>query len=160
MGLPFVLLGVALILQFPVQGQETPAGSRRWEYRVLPREQIVQLGQGDITAGLNRLGEEGWQLVAIEPGTLPGKNARTTHFYLQRPSVPPGDRPAAVQKRLAAAREDVALRTQRLAWTERMHQKGFAGKAQVEADKAELRKAQAALERAEQQLKATTPGAK
>jgi hypothetical protein len=48
----------------------------KWEYKVLTTSQLEALG-GDkegpssLTAGLNKLGEDGWELVGIEPGHVP-----------------------------------------------------------------------------------------
>src|SRR5207237_85667 len=43
-----------------------PDALARWEYRVLTRDQVLELGKKDLTAGLNRLGGDGWELVAID----------------------------------------------------------------------------------------------
>jgi hypothetical protein len=38
----------------------------KWEYRALPEFEIIALTEGKTTeAGLNKLGEEGWELAAI-----------------------------------------------------------------------------------------------
>jgi hypothetical protein len=42
------------------------AGSRvKWEYAILSREDITKRGAGDFVAGLNKLGDEGWELISI-----------------------------------------------------------------------------------------------
>ena len=40
----------------------------RWEYKVVPEADILKLGKEgqDLVAGLNKLGEENWELVGIE----------------------------------------------------------------------------------------------
>src|SRR5437763_17022518 len=90
-GLALLVIGVAASTPpAPAFGQgarsATPA---KWEYRVLTRERVAALGKSDLAAGLNRLGEEGWQLVAVEPAFTPEKSskdpARAAHFFLMRP---------------------------------------------------------------------------
>jgi hypothetical protein len=39
-----------------------------WQYAVRSRIEINTQGKGDLAAGLNKLGEEGWELVAVEAG--------------------------------------------------------------------------------------------
>jgi hypothetical protein len=39
---------------------------RRWEYKILAEAYVEKLGEGDLAAGLSRLGEEGWELVGFE----------------------------------------------------------------------------------------------
>ena len=38
----------------------------RWEYRVFTKQQILDLGNKDLAAGLNKLGDEGWELAGID----------------------------------------------------------------------------------------------
>lgn len=62
--------------------------SPKWEYKAIDRSKLYELGkktvekQGDeqLTAGLNALGEEGWQLVAID--SLP--NGVRTFYCFRR----------------------------------------------------------------------------
>jgi Bacterial type II/III secretion system short domain len=37
-----------------------------WEYKTLLKSQITELGKTDLGAGLNALGDEGWELVAVD----------------------------------------------------------------------------------------------
>ena len=37
----------------------------KWEYKVINQDAIIKLGKGDITAGLNVLGNDHWELVSI-----------------------------------------------------------------------------------------------
>lgn len=61
-----------------------PGAGPRWEYRALTRLEVQRLGMGDpknepnpfdhmgtkrLSDGLNKLGSEGWELVAVESGT-------------------------------------------------------------------------------------------
>jgi hypothetical protein len=53
----------------------------RWEYKVLSEADIRRLAKDDLTAGLNALGQDGWELVGFEK----------TRFILKRQrSVPLG----------------------------------------------------------------------
>jgi type II secretory pathway component GspD/PulD (secretin) len=69
----------------------------KWEYKALTKAQVADLGKKDFAAGLNKLGDEGWELVALEPG-LEGRSGRSsgqTTFYFKRPAArtaetPPG----------------------------------------------------------------------
>ena len=49
----------------------------RWEYRVLTEEQVIALGKKDLAAGLNKLGDEGWELVTVG-----------AHYIFKRPNGP------------------------------------------------------------------------
>src|SRR5262249_57385477 len=42
---------------------QSALGRRRWEYKVLPEGDIHKLGKEDLATGLNKLGEDGWELV-------------------------------------------------------------------------------------------------
>jgi hypothetical protein len=65
----------------------------KWEYKALTREEITELGQKDLTAGLNKLGDEGWEMVGAPalpvaafrggPGGAPA--GRAPEFYFKRP---------------------------------------------------------------------------
>jgi hypothetical protein len=55
----------------------------RWEYKALARTDIEALGRkGDVTyrltVGLNQLGAQGWELVAVESGTGGGTAQSTS----------------------------------------------------------------------------------
>jgi hypothetical protein len=62
----------------------TPTGQAvaKWEYKTLNRRDIVQLGNNDLTTGLNKLGDEGWEMVAC--ATLTGNVAANVEFYFKR----------------------------------------------------------------------------
>jgi hypothetical protein len=70
----------------------------KWEYKALTKAQVADLGKKDFAAGLNKLGDEGWELVALEPGPdgRGGRSSGQTTFYFKRPaaraaeSQPPG----------------------------------------------------------------------
>lgn len=65
---------------------------RRWEYGVFTQADIVNKGEDDFEAGLNKLGDDGWELVSIDfginstPGSARGSSrSRRPTFYFKRP---------------------------------------------------------------------------
>src|SRR5262245_58095444 len=63
-----------------------PEAGAKWEYSVLTRAEVAKHGKDDFKAGLNKLGDEGWELVAVEtrPGARPGATASSS-YYFKRP---------------------------------------------------------------------------
>jgi hypothetical protein len=70
----------------------------RWEYRVLPRADVVRLAPrhrgefiraedvlGDLNVGLGVLGEQGWELVSVEPYHKEGYVSWPTMYVFRRP---------------------------------------------------------------------------
>jgi hypothetical protein len=83
----FLAMGFFGLPGWPVPAQEKPAAARKWEYNILTTIEIEKLsGQqaGALVAGLNKLGEEGWELVAIEPGHVPPP-VRLPRYVFKRP---------------------------------------------------------------------------
>jgi hypothetical protein len=84
---------------------EAPAGKAaarpQWEYQTLTREKIAELSKNDFAAGLNKLGEDGWELVAVTPAQQPSPQMPRTaaEYYFKRPKTAAGQggdkRPAA-----------------------------------------------------------------
>jgi hypothetical protein len=65
------------------------AASPRWEYRVLTGQQVLELGKKDVTAGLNRLGAEGWELAAVRAAAPFGRRGggdEAAEYYFKRPT--------------------------------------------------------------------------
>src|SRR5271169_6346014 len=86
-----VVAGIPLGSAF---GQTERSGtSVKWEYRVLTQEKVAELGKNDVAAGLNILGEEGWQLVAVEAAFPSEKGSKApagaAQFYLKRSDLIP-----------------------------------------------------------------------
>src|SRR6516162_1884631 len=79
----------------------------KWEYRVLTKEQILDLGKKDLAAGLNQLGDEGWELAAVESA-----------YIFKRPRQQRTVEDA--RRQLAAAEADAEMQKDRAAWSERM----------------------------------------
>ncbi len=156
-----LVIGVAVALASPF-AQEAPSSSPvKWEYRVLSRDQIAELGKNDLAAGLNRLGEDGWQLVTVEPAFTPEKNstvpARAAQYYLIRPKDYPRIQRETAQRRVASAKADLEMCEDRAAWSERMVKKGYLTATQARVDQEQLRRARAALEAAERELNSVIP---
>jgi hypothetical protein len=59
-----------------------PALGPKWEYRVLAKREVAELGKKDLAAGLNKLGDEGWELVAVEPQA--GRSSGQPTYYFKR----------------------------------------------------------------------------
>jgi hypothetical protein len=66
----------------------------KWEYKVLTKDVIAELANKDFAAGLNKLGDEGWELVAVEPAQAGargagagGRGAREAEYYFKRPKA-------------------------------------------------------------------------
>lgn len=65
---------MVLLLTSPSEGQEKKTlpdfvrTRATWEYKALVKSQITELGKTDLGAGLNALGDEGWELVAVDAG--------------------------------------------------------------------------------------------
>ena len=67
--------------------EEAGAARPKWEYRILTREEIHKLGTNDLKAGLTKLGEEGWELITLEPEVKAevGRTGQSAMFYFKRP---------------------------------------------------------------------------
>jgi hypothetical protein len=109
----------------------------RWEYRVLTKAQILELGKKDFAAGLNRLGDEGWEFVAVDAA-----------YIFKRPKAQQHQKTAAVPDPVALAEAKVEEQRGWVAWAERMAKAGRVTKQQVEEKREKLRRAEVALKRA------------
>src|SRR5262245_40555138 len=49
-----------------------PPFRTKWEYKVQTKGEIMGLAKGSLEKGLNELGAEGWELVAVEGQEKPG----------------------------------------------------------------------------------------
>ena len=75
-----------------------PAVVYQWEYRVLSEEQVIALGKKDLTAGLNQLGDEGWELVTAG-----------AHYIFKRPKDLAQKQAAEIKTRIGIAEADVQV---------------------------------------------------
>jgi hypothetical protein len=90
----------ALPQEKPGKGKAVAARAK-WEYSVLTRDEVRKRGKGDLAAGLNALGEEGWEMVALGAGTTnpAGRGARpAADYYFKRPKQAEKAAPASAAK--------------------------------------------------------------
>ena len=120
-----------------------PDAVARWEYRVLTKEQVLDLGKKDLAAGLNVLGDDGGELVVAEPA-----------YIFKRPKDQTRRQAGEVKRRVALIEADVEQLRDRAAWAERMARKGYLTEQQVNAERSRLRAAEGALDAAREELKA------
>jgi hypothetical protein len=64
-------------------------GGPKWEYKVLFRQQIAELGNKDFAAGLNKLGDDGWEMVGVPSAVPVGggqiRGVQDGDYYFKRP---------------------------------------------------------------------------
>jgi hypothetical protein len=137
----FALL-VALVACSTLPAQYTAAGPSKWEYRVFTKVEVLDLGNKDLTTGLNKLGEEGWELAAID----------SAYIFKRPKGLTRQQAEAALKERITLAEADVDQWKERLAWVTRMARKGFLTEQQLETDKAKLEVAEKILDRARREL--------
>jgi hypothetical protein len=118
-----------------------------WEYRVLTRDQVLDLGKKDLASGLNKLGDEGWELVVAEPA-----------YIFKRPRDQVRKQAADLKRRITLMESDVEMRKDRVAWSERMLRKGYMTEQQANAARLQLKAAEMALDEARKELKDAPPG--
>ncbi len=123
-----------------------PGAGSRWEYRVLTRDQILDLGKKDLAAGLNQLGADGWELAAID-----------TVYIFKRPRETHGRSAEELKGVIALLESQVETQKDRVAWVERMLRKGFVSARQVEDERRWLKSAEDALDAARRELLPTPP---
>jgi hypothetical protein len=126
--------------------QEKTGAAPRWEYRVLSKQRIIDLGKKDLAAGLNALGDEGWELVVVD-----------STYIFKRPKDTERQRVAEVKQRIAAIESEVELWKERVAWSERMARRGFLSNQRVNTERARLREAEMALDEARRELQTSPP---
>ena len=97
----------------PAAPAKASAGAgARWEYKVQTREAITELGKNDFAAGLNKLGDEGWELVAVTGVVAAGFDRaapRAPEYYLKRRKGS-----SAREESAAAPADDAQVRLVRL----------------------------------------------
>jgi hypothetical protein len=151
--LGFVLLAVGFaggyFQSIASAADERLVSTPRWEYRVLTKEQVLERGKKDLAAGLNALGEEGWELAAVD-GVYVFKRSKDANKN-QREDV---------KSLISLIEADVESLRDRAAWAERMFKKGFYSNQQLQAEKLQLQKAEMALDKARRELKALQPDPK
>jgi hypothetical protein len=129
--------------------QDKPAAVPKWEYRVLTKQQVIELGKKDLAAGLNQLGSDGWELAAVDAAYI-FKRAVELH----------GKQVADLKGQLAFAESDLETWKDRVAWSKRMAKKGYLSEQQVNAERVQLRRAEIALDKARRELKSIPSNSK
>jgi hypothetical protein len=135
------LLVLALVgSAYPLAVQSAESGSR-WEYHVLTKAQVLELGQNDLTAGLNKLGDQGWELAAFDAA-----------YIFKRPK---GQQQSVevLKLRIGLVEADFEQQGDRVRWSQRMVKRGFLSVNQLKDEERLLKELEIALEEAKQDLK-------
>jgi hypothetical protein len=144
------LLSVAT-LAYPAMSvaQEKADFTPKWEYRVLTKNQVIELGKNDLAAGLNKLGDEGWELAAAEG-----------QYIFKRPKGPDRRTEEDLKRAIAIAESDADAWKDRVSWAERMAKKGYITEHQLQTERQQLMRAEIFLETARKALRELRPAPK
>jgi hypothetical protein len=138
------LLAIAVVGGTSQLAARSSESTNQWEYRVLTKAQVLDLGKTDLAVGLNKLGDEGWELAAID-----------TAYIFKRPKV---QKLAEVVKlRLRIAESDVEQQRERVQWAQRMLKKGFLSANELKEETRLLKELEIALAEAEEDVKKLPP---
>jgi hypothetical protein len=133
-------LAIAVVSVGYQRAARSEEATLQWEYRVVTRAQLLDLGKKDLVAGLNKLGDEGWELAAFDSA-----------YIFKRAKV---QKQAEVMKlRLKLAESDVEQQRERVQWTQRMVKKGFLPANQLKEEVRLLRELEIVLAEAEADVK-------
>lgn len=121
----------------------------KWEYRVVTKDQVLELGKSDLSAGLNQLGSEGWELVVVDGG-----------YIFKRQRIQSGKDIAELRLTLNILQSDVEMQKERLAWSERMLKMGYLSGQAVGAERERLRRLELLLEKTQKELDPLGPAPK
>jgi hypothetical protein len=150
LGLPLLVLGLAAGFPTAVRAADPkPEPGVKWEYRIVSKEQLLDLGKKDLTAGLNALGDEGWELVAAGP-----------EYIFKRAKFSSAKRIAELKQQISRAQSDLDMVKDRVQWAERMVKKGYMTDRQLTAEQAQQQAAELALQLLQQELKSLPPETK
>jgi hypothetical protein len=125
-----------------VSASPNDSGSR-WEYRTLTKDQLLTLGNQDLVAGLNRLGDDGWELTGVDG-----------IYIFKRPRGFAQRRAEDIKDEIKIIEADVERQKERVAWAERMAKKGFLATNQMQFERDYLKRLELALTRARRDLEA------
>jgi hypothetical protein len=145
-----VLLGFVLLTLrgASLAAEEKPHLFLGWEYRVVTKEQLLDLGKNDLATGLNVLGREGWELTVVDGA-----------YIFKRPRNLIEKQREDLKAQIAVIESDLTQMREHVTWAERMLKKGYMTERQVEAERTQLRRIEMALERARRDLQTLTPAA-
>jgi hypothetical protein len=127
-------------------GDENPDFSPKWEYRVLTKNQVLELGKNDLAAGLDKLGAEGWELAAVEP-----------QYIFKRAKGPDRRSEEDLKRVIAVAESDAQAWKDRVAWAERMVKKGYITERQLQSEREQLTRVEGLLDTARKALRDLRP---
>jgi hypothetical protein len=114
---------------------------RKWEYRVVGKDQLPKAQAKDLVDALNKLGDEGWELVAAGDA-----------YIFKRPKSE--DRAEEMRRQVAFLQAEVDRFKDRVAWSKRMARKGFLSDSQLQFEEDLLKEVESALDKARADLKA------
>jgi hypothetical protein len=135
------LLAIAIVGSVYPQTVRSAELGNRWEYRVLTKAQVLELGRNDLTAGLNKLGDEGWELAGFDAA-----------YIFKRPKVQQQS-VEVLKLRIGLVEADVEQQRDRVRWSQRMVKRGFLAVNQLKDEERLLKELEIALEEAKQDLK-------
>ena len=135
------LLAIAILSVAYPPAVRSAESALRWEYRILTKAQLLDLGKKDLTAALNQLGDEGWELAAFDAA-----------YIFKRPKVQQQS-VEVLKLRLGLAEADVEQQRERVQWSQRMVKRGFLPANQLKDELRLLRELEIALEEAKQDVK-------
>jgi len=139
------LLAIAMVGSVSQLASLSAEGTLQWEYRVLTKAQILDLGKKDLATGLNKLGDDGWELAAFDAA-----------YIFKRPKVE-RELPAVAKLRLKIAETDVEQQSERVQWSKRMVKKGFIAENQLKEEQRLLRELEIVLEEVRAEVKSLQP---
>jgi hypothetical protein len=150
-GFVLLVLGVASV---PAQIPDVSAAGKsdlapEWEYRVLTKAQVLDLGKNDLATGLNKLGGDGWELAAVDGA-----------YIFKRIKSPGRESAAEMQRRITLIESEVEVLRERVGWAQRMVKKGFLSDRQLDAERLRLQAAESALGEARRELQIRSSDAK
>jgi hypothetical protein len=147
--MPNRLLGLMVVFAIGWQVPALRADDKpvtKWEYRVVPRDQVAELGKNDLAAGLNKLGSEGWELVVVDGG-----------YIFKRPRAQNDNEIAELKLKVNILQSDFEMQKERLAWSERMLKMGYMSNQAVGAERERLRRIELVLEKTRKELETLSP---
>jgi hypothetical protein len=158
--LGLLAIGVAgSVLQVAAPAAEhEPQAMLRWQYKVLTKEQLLELGNKDLAAGLNKLGDQGWELVGFKDGYI---FKRSKGGFISPPAKEQVARQRdEIKSYMALRQSEVDLWKDRVAWAKRMVKKGFLAPSSIQAEELWLKRAELALDQVRRDLQALPPDPK
>jgi hypothetical protein len=138
-----VLLTLGLVCGHGLVSASPAESSSRWEYRTLTKDQVLSLGNSDLATGLNRLGDDGWELAGVDG-----------IYIFKRPRGIAHRRAEDIKDEIKIIEADVEQQKDRVAWAQRMGKKGFLAENQIQFERDYLKRLELILARARRDLDA------